>query len=135
MARFAHNDVLDALGNYLKTNGNKMTVCEGQPTTYEEANSTKGTGAGKALSDVALAGTDYALADATSGRKVTVGEKTNNLIDASGNADHVAIVDTENLKLLYVTTCTEQALVANGLNTVTFPEWEINIGDPVAPEA
>lgn len=129
MAKSSHDDVLDALGNYLKTNGNKMTVCEGEPTTYEHANSTKGVGAGKALADVAMAGGDYTLANHTSGRKVTMAEKADVLIDASGTADHVAIVDTVTEKLLYVTTCTEQVLTAG--NTVTFPEWFGAVEDPV----
>jgi hypothetical protein len=127
MGKSAHDDVLDALGNYLQTNGNKMTVCETEPTTYTEANSNKGSG-GKALADVALAGGDYALADDTSGRKVTIAEKADVEIDVSGDADHVAIVDTVNSKLLYVTTCTQQALVA--ANYVTFPAWKINVQDP-----
>lgn len=133
MARSCHNDVLDALANYLKTNGNKMTVCEGEPTTYEHANSPKGTGTGKALADVALAGGDYTLDDDVSGRKVTIAEKADVLIDISGTANHVAIVDTVTEKLLYVTTCTEQALVANASNTVTFSDWDINVKDPEAP--
>ena len=128
MGKSAHDDVLDAIGNYFKTNGKKMTACEGEPTTYEHANSTKGTGTGKALADITLDSDDYTLANDTSGRKATIGEQADVTIDASGDADHVAIVDTTNEKLLYVTTCTSQTLTA--ANTVTFPAWKINIEDP-----
>lgn len=128
MAKLAHNDVLDALGEYLKANGVKMTACEGAPTTYEHANSQKGTGTGKALASAVLTGTDYTMADDTSGRKVTISEQADETVDQTGDADHIAIVDTTNSKLLYVTTCTLQTLTA--ANTVTFPAWKINVQDP-----
>jgi len=38
------------------------------------------------------------------------------VMDASGN---------------YVTTCTSQALTANGANTVNFPAWDVEVADPV----
>jgi hypothetical protein len=128
MAKSAHNDVLDALGNYLKTNGNKLTACEGEPTTFEHASSTKGTATGKSLSEHTLASGDYALADDTSGRKVTIAEQADIEVLATGDADHIAVVDTVNSKLLYVTTCTTQTLTDG--NTVTFPAWKINVQDP-----
>jgi hypothetical protein len=40
----------------------------------------------------------------------------------------VALSDSANSKLLFVTTCTNQALVAT--NTVTIPAWDIELGDP-----
>jgi len=128
MGKTASNDVLDALGNYLKTNGNKMTVCEGAPTTYEHANSQKGTGTGKALASSTMSGTEYTLADDTSGRKVTMSERADETVDQTGDADHVAIVDTVSEELLYVTTATLQTLTA--ANTITFPAWKINVQDP-----
>jgi hypothetical protein len=43
-------------------------------------------------------------------------------------AAHVALADSVNSKLLYVTTCTSQVLTA--ANTVTVPAWIIQLADP-----
>lgn len=122
MAKSVHDDVLDAALNKILTDCDKMTACNAQPTTFTQGNATY------ALADVAMADGDFAVADDTSGRKVTTAQKADVPIDVSGNATHIALLDTGNSKLLYVTTCTEQALT-NG-NTVTFPAWKINIQDP-----
>lgn len=130
MAKWANDLFMDAALNTLKTGisgfgpANKMTACNAQPTTYTEGNATF------ALADVAMASGDYTLADDTSGRKVTVGAKSSVLIDTSGSATHIALLDTANSVLMYVTTCTSLSLVANGSNTVSFPAWKIGIADP-----
>ena len=123
MGKSVHNDVLDAALNYIKNNCDLMTVCSAEPTTAAEAISTY------ALADVGLDDGDFAVADDTSGRKVTVAEQADVEVDVSDDATHVALVDTTSPgKLLYVTTCTQQALTQG--NTVTFPAWKINIEDP-----
>jgi hypothetical protein len=79
------------------------------------------------LADVAMAGGDYTKANGdTSGRKVTVGAKSGVNVDASGTANHIALVDGSVVR--YVTTCTSQALTSG--NTVNFPAWKIEIADP-----
>jgi hypothetical protein len=128
MGKLVDNAVLDAALSYIKNNAVKMTACEGAPTTYEHANSEKGTGTGKALADVTMGTGDFVIADGTSGRKVTLDQKADVTIDVTGDADHVALIDTSEEVLLYVTTCTQQTLTAD--NTVTFPEWVISIADP-----
>jgi hypothetical protein len=78
-----------------------------------------------------MAGGDFTNADGDSnGRKTTAGAKSSVLIDTTGTGNHVALLDVSNTKLLYVTTCTSQALTANGSNTVNFPAWDIEIADP-----
>lgn len=120
MAKSVHNDVLDAALNEVAT-GNLMIACSAEPTTRTEAVTTY------ALADVAMAGVDYTNADGdTSGRKCTVGAKSGVTVDSTGTATHVAIVD--GIDLLYVTTCTSQALTSG--NTVDFPAWDIEIADP-----
>ena len=125
MAKIVHDDVLDGALNTIKNNCTKMTACSTQPTTYAEGNATY------ALADATMASGDFtnAIGD-SSGRKTTVAAKSSILIDTSGTATHVALLDVSNSKLLYVTTCTSQALTANGSNTVNFPAWDIEIGDP-----
>ena len=127
MAKLVHDNVLDAALQYLEDNADWISVCEGAPTTYENAHSNKGTGAGKALANDTPAFTGPGEGDG-GGRKTTVDEAADITVDVSGAADHIALCDVGSTLLLYVTTCTEQALVA--ANTVTIPAWDIEIGDP-----
>lgn len=125
MAKSVHSDVLDGALNVVKNNVTRMVVCSAQPTTYAEANATY------ALANQTMAPGDFTLANGTtSGRKATVAAKSGVLISTSGSATHVALLDVTNSKLLYVTTCTTQALTANGSNTVNFPAWNIEIAAP-----
>lgn len=79
------------------------------------------------LADVAMAGGDYTKANGdTSGRKVTMAAKSAVPVDASGDANHIALVDGSVVR--YVTTCTTQTLTSG--NTVNFPAWKIEIADP-----
>lgn len=121
MAKSVHNDVLDGAFDVLDQ-ADLMTVCSQQPTTRTEAVSTY------KLADVAVTpDTDFTKADGdTSGRKVTVAAKSSVTVDSSGTATHIALVD--GTRLLYVTTCTSQALTAG--NTVNFPAWDVEIADP-----
>lgn len=121
MAKTVHDDVLDGAFDVLDQ-ADLMTVCAGQPTTRTEAITTF------KLADIAMTpNTDYTKANGTvSGRKVTVAAKSGVTVDTSGTADHVALVDAT--RLLYVTTCTSQALTA--ANTVNFPAWAVELEDP-----
>lgn len=124
MAKAANDLVMDAALDYIATS-TRQIACSAQPTTYTEANSTY------ALADVTLAGGDFSKANGdTNGRKVTIAAKSSVLIDTSGTANHIALVDVANSRLIYVTTCTSQALTANGSNTVNFPAWDVEIADP-----
>jgi hypothetical protein len=124
MAKAVPDAVLDKTLDEIAT-ATRMVACSAQPTTYTEANATY------ALADVTMAGGDFTKANGdSSGRKVTMAAKSGVLIDTSGTANHVALVRVADSTLLYVTTCTSQALTANGSNTVTFPAWDIEIGDP-----
>lgn len=125
MGKAAHDDVMDGALNVLKNNVTRQVACSAQPTTYTEGNATY------ALADVTLSSSDFTNANGdTSGRKTTIGAKSAVLIDTSGTATHIALLDVSNTKLLYVTTCTSQALTANGSNTVNFPAWDVEFADP-----
>ncbi|MBW1709927.1 MAG: hypothetical protein JRG97_13315 [Deltaproteobacteria bacterium] len=127
MGKTAHNDVLDAMLDYIADNGDILTACSTEPTTYAEATATY------KLADTTLTkgdgNGDYTIAEGdASGRKLTVAEQANFDVDTSGTAQHVAICDSVNSKLLYVTTCTGQALTSG--NKVTVPAFDIEIADP-----
>jgi hypothetical protein len=124
MAKSVHDDVLDQSLNYVKTNGTRICVCSTQPTTYTEAITTY------KLAIKTISSSDYtgpANGD-SSGRKLTVNQAATITVDATGTASHVAIADATASKLLYVTTCSAQALTSG--NTVTVPAWDIEIADP-----
>lgn len=124
MAKSANDLIMDAALDVVAS-ATRMVACTAQPTTYAEANATF------ALANVTMAGGDFTKANGdVSGRKVTMGAKSGVLIDVSGTATHVALVRVADSTLLYVTTCTSQALTANGSNTVNFPAWDIEIADP-----
>lgn len=124
MGKYSNDAVMDAGLDVIAT-GTRQIACSAQPTTYTEANSTY------ALADVTVSSGDFTKANGdTSGRKVTVAAKSGVLIDTSGTATHVALVRVSDTTLLYVTTCTSQALTANGSNTVNFPAWDAEIADP-----
>ncbi len=123
MAKSVHNDVLDGALNIIRNNCDKMTACSAEPTSFTEAN------AAFALAGAAMALSDFTITDGdASGRKVTVGQKSGVAVDATGTANHVALLDTVTSKLLYVTTATAQVLTAG--NTMTFNAWDIEIADP-----
>lgn len=124
MAAYANDDIMDAALNVIKSNCDKMVACSAQPATFAEANATY------ALADVAMSSTDFtgpANGD-TSGRKLTSAAKSGVTVDTSGTATHVALLDTVNSRLLYVTTCTSQAVVSGG--TVSIGGWSIELRDP-----
>jgi|SRR6185369_11509816 len=121
MAKSVADSVLDGAFDILDQ-ATIMTACSAEPTTRTEAVTTF------ALADVAMTpNTDFTKANGdTSGRKCTVAAKSGVTVDSSGTANHVALCDGSTL--LYVTTCTSQALTA--ANTMNFPAWKIEIADP-----
>jgi hypothetical protein len=102
--------------------GVKLTVCAGQPTSFADI-------AARALGATALVGGDFTIANGNvSGRKSTIAAKSGILVDTSGTADHVVVDD--GVSEYAVTTCTAQALIANGSNTFATPAFDREIGDP-----
>ena len=123
MGKKVDDTVLDGALNIIKNGATRMVACSAEPANYAGI-------AAVALADATMASTDFTVANGdTSGRKVTVAAKSSVLIDTSGTATHVVLHDNVSV-LHYVTTCTSQALTANGSNTVNFPAWDIEIADP-----
>lgn len=123
MGKLVADAVLDAALSYIETNAILLVVCSDTPTTYANATTTYD------LADVAIDGDDMVIGDGTvSGRKLTISEQAAVTIDHSGTATHIALCSSDTL--LYVTTCTSQALTA--ANTVTIPAWKIELADPTA---
>ena len=124
MAKAIPDAILDKTLDEIAT-ATKQVLCSAQPTTYAEANATY------ALADIVIDSGDFTKANGdTSGRKVTIGAQNGVLIDASGTGTHIALIRTADSTLIYVTTCTSQAVTANGSNTVNMPAWDIELADP-----
>jgi len=123
MAKSVHDNVLDGGLNVVKMGARQQIACSAEPTTYAQATGTYSLAVGTMAT-----GTDYAIADDSSGRKCTISAKNGVTAINSGTATHVALVDTGAGLLLYVTTCTPQ-YIAPG-NTVNFGSWKFNLQDP-----
>ncbi len=110
--------MLDAALSYISSNATELYVCSQQPTTRAEAITYGLTGAATPSFQSPANG------DA-SGRKLAVDEEADITVTADGDATHIALCS--GTVLLYVTTCTSQALTSG--NTVTVPTWDIEIAD------
>ncbi len=121
MGKVAPDAMIDAALDYV-AGCNLMIACSAEPTSYSDATT------GVDLADVAMAGGDFVKANDASGRKVTMGAKAGVAIDHTGTASHIALCNSGDSTLRYVTTCTSQLLTGGG--TVDFPAWKINIADP-----
>lgn len=119
MAKFCDTSVFTAMLNKIAT-ATRMVVCSSQPANFAAI-------AAANLAQVTMAGGDYTQAAGdVSGRKVTMAAKSGIAITASGTATHVALDD--GTTLLYVTTCTSQALTSG--NTVNIPAWKVEVAAP-----
>lgn len=122
MAKSVNDVVLDGALNIIKNNSIRQVVCSADPVNFAGV-------AAVTLASMVMASGDYTIADDTSGRKITMAAKSGTVIAVSGTATHVVL--TDNSAIMHeATTCTSQALTANGSNTVNVPAWKINIADP-----
>lgn len=120
MAKATPDAILDAMADAIIAAATTEYVCSGQPANFAGI-------AAVALADVTIDSGDFTKANGdSSGRKVTIGQQATVDIDTSGTATHIALASADTL--LYVTTCTSQALTDTG--TVTIPAWDIEVADP-----
>lgn len=135
MAKYTDDYVLDGAPARL-AEGNALHLCAGQPLSYAEATTTPGAAVapavGRSLGNIALTpglgGGDFtAAAGDVSGRKVTVAAQTGISVGSTGDADHVAVVDTVNGRLLHVTTMPLQTVTAG--NTANTAAWDAEFAD------
>lgn len=121
MAKYVSDIVLDGALN-ITSACLSMTVCSSSPTTWAEATATF------CLATQVMSAADYAIANDTSGRKLTMASKTGLSITSTGTADHIALTLAAGSTLRAVTTCTSQSLTSGG--TVDVPSWKESIADP-----
>ena len=130
MAKWANADVLDNGPNYIKTNCNKLALISSYTAgaSYATVNAA-------ILAEVTMATGDFTLATSGSDRTLTTAAgKQDASANASGGSasNHLAFVDTNNSKVLWVTEETSGQAVTAG-NPVTFPSLVYTSKQPVAP--
>ena len=133
MAKRVDTAYIDKLLDIIKTGVtgygpcNEQTACAGEPTDYTSAHTTN------KVANVTMTGTDFTIGAGASGyaRKLTIGAKTNGgagyACGSNATIDHVALTDTVNSKLIYVTTLASNRAVTTA-DFVTFGSWTVEIG-------
>ena len=118
MAKWQLDAMLDAALAYISSNVLELYVCSAQPANYAGI-------AAVALTGAAIPTFTGPADGDTNGRKLTIDEEADITITSSDDATHVVLASAT--VLIYVTTCTLQALTSGG--TVTVPAWDIEIAD------
>lgn len=124
MGKLIADAVLDAALSYISANTTQMSVCSDTPTTYSNATTA---GSFRLALKTGLTGADFTGPSAGSQRQLSVNQQAAIAVSNSGSATHICLCSGS--VLLYVTTCTAQALTSG--NTVTVPAWTISIASPV----
>lgn len=128
MPKFSSDNMIDAALDYVKNNCDEMRVCTSDVLTTGTPDATKIQGASALTGAITMAPGDFTHADGdVSGRKTTVAAKSDQLITATGDADHIVLLDN-GTEVLYMTTVTTQSLTDT--NNVSIPAWDIEIRDP-----
>ena len=126
--KFQADLVLDAALDYIATSTMQFVisaVAVPSAPTYNECANTYD------LATHIMAAGDFAKSDgASNGRKTTIAEQAAITVDHSGTALGVVLGISSGSVMVFVTTCTSQALV--GANTVTIPAWTITFADVTA---
>jgi hypothetical protein len=127
MAKMVKDLAIDAMLDYIASNGSRITVNSSYSTDYATMSETTGNMLAKSTS--AISSGSYTLQNGdTSGRKVTTPAQTDVSVAASGTASHVAIISTGLSAVILVTSCTTQSLTTG--NTVTVPAFDDEVLDP-----
>jgi len=124
--KFVPNEILDTYLNKISGCANMLAVCAGSPITYKDCtDAVTISGCNIAMIPIAATGCFTGPVDGTpNGRTLTMVARTGASIVYSGSALAVALVNTTSSSVVYITTCSEQYLVAGG--TVDIPSWTIN---------
>lgn len=120
---YLNDRVLDNGLSALPSEVNKLTICNAEPDTYTEANTTFKVG------EKASPTVGSPAARGGGGRKVTVSAITDGTVSATDTATHWALVDTGNSRLLAAGALSASQAVTNG-NTFTLAAFDIGIPGP-----
>ncbi len=123
MAKGCIDAFLDGAFDVLVNSCTGVTICNAAPASFAEAVATY------RIAHSVTSGGNFSKANGdTNGRKVTMAQIAGISVSSTGNANHIALVNSAGSALLYWTTCTSQQLTQG--NTVTVNAWDIEIADP-----
>ncbi len=120
---FLVDNALDNGLSYLTSVGNRLDICNAEPTTYTEATSTFTVGNKASLTVGSPTNGD------SSGRKVVIPSISDGSVTASSTASHWALVSSTGSELLAAQSLSATQPVTSG-NTFTLPAIDITIPDP-----
>ncbi len=120
MGKLQIDAMLDDGLDYISANATEYYICTSEPADRAAA-------IAASLVAAITPGFTGPVNGDSSGRKITIDAVTDEPITASGTANHLALCSGSTL--LYVTTCTAQALSSGG--EVSIPAWDIEIADVV----
>jgi len=121
VAKFDSDAVLDGTLDIIAA-CTELYICSGAGAPADRAAAIAASG----IAAHTLASGDFAKADDTSGRKVTLAAQAALSVTASITATHIALCTGSVLQA--VTTCTSQALTSG--NTVSTPAFKWGVADP-----
>lgn len=121
-SKWSSDLVLDASVDKIATS-TMLRVCSGSSNPATRAAAVTAT-----LASVAVDASDFAKADGTSGRKVTVAAQIDLPITGAGTQDATCIALDDGTNLLYVVPATTKALT-NG-DKISTPSWSVQFSDP-----
>lgn len=134
-SKYCIDAALDAALNNIINNADFMYICTtdseilGIPD-YVATTTPLGTGTGAALiAGIPLVPGNFTIADGdVSGRKAIIDAFPSVLVDQTGGAQNVSLVNSTTSEVLYVATTTIQTVTA-GAN-ISIPAWSFELRDP-----
>lgn len=134
MTKTVLDAALDAALDYIASRADLLTLCVAVPGTYADA-TTLTTNGGLMVARSALTegtgGGDFSLGDGTgSGRRLSVAARALVAAEATGTANHLALVDQGSGTLMAVTELTEPVAMTIGTR-VGIRSFGAEIADPV----
>lgn len=124
---YLDNRVYDNGLSVLDTEVNSLVICNAEPDTFAEANSTFKLGEAVGAN---FPGIGAPAAGVPNGRQVTVAAVTNGQVTAGGTASHYALIDTVNSRILAAGPLAATQVVTSG-NVFTLPAFTVRIPAPV----
>jgi hypothetical protein len=129
MAKFANDLIMDAALDFVISNCDSFAVCAGEPADYGAATTLNSQTGGNQLGSTSVSSSDFTKANGdTSGRKVTVSGQSGITVDADGTADHVALLDDTNSRIILTTILPSQGVTSGG--EMTTDPFDEEIEDP-----
>ncbi len=130
MAKWNSSHVVLSGVNYIVANANKMIVCKGQPADYAGAIATVTNKMGSwAMTTGTGVAADYDITiGANNSAVLEVKAQSSIICNATGVADHIALISVALTSLVYVTTISTQVVGATG-NLMNVSSWAITLKD------